>query len=165
MLQQPADGVVMAMPPVTACPLDMRVRQGLGGYTRAIGKDGPQSDASAARLHLTLHDPRPNKTTQRMVNATVTVRGLNGRDHVMALPNMGPDGSDLRPYRITRTMTIPLEDLGSRDINAELQLPGFTATTWVELKSITYDDGAIWTFNSPAECGVRPDPLMLVSPD
>ncbi len=140
------------------CPVDLQVRQRPGSHTLQVNKDGSLSDSFAARLHMTLLDLRPDKTAQQMVKATVTVSGLNGRDHILGLY-----GGDEERYRITRTLTVPLNG-SERELAAELRLPGFTAATWVELNSITYDDGEVQTFTAPTRCGARPDPLMLISP-
>jgi hypothetical protein len=140
------------------CPLAMQVRQGLGSHTLKVNRDGSQTDAFAARLHMTLLDLRPEKIALKMVQATVSVSGLNGRDHILGLY-----GGDDRPYQITRTLTVRL-DGNEREGNADLRLPGFTATTWVQLKSVTFEDGEVMTFTAPTPCGARPDPLMLISP-
>lgn len=152
-------GAVAYAPLATACPLAMQVKQGTGGALRAAKNDETRTEASATRLYMTLRDTRPDTTLQRMVKATVTVSGINGRDHVMGL-----DERSDRAYQISRTFTVRLDEGIESGATAELRLPGFAATTWVELKSVTYSDGQVLTFASPAGCRVAPDPLMLVSP-
>lgn len=150
----------IVLPPSTVetCPLDLQVRQGVGGYSRAIGSDSPRMDGFASRLDMTLRDSRPNHRPMDIVAARVTVEGLNGRDHVMGLRE-----DDERKFRITRTLTVRLDAGNSSEFSAQLRLAGFTATTWVQLLSVTFENGEVLTFAGSHACGVRPDPLMLVS--
>jgi hypothetical protein len=143
-------GVYMDM--VQACPLDMHVRQRAGGSLMSTDAQGRPVKTFAARLKLELTDQRPDKTGQRMVSATVTVRGWN--PNARALPIDGGRGDSL-----ARTMTVPLTGGGIPDASADLELPGFTAARMVRLDSITYDDGQVWRFRS---CQAAPDLYMPV---
>src|SRR6266567_495445 len=60
-----------------ACPIDMHVRQRAGGTLMSTDAQGRRVETFAARLKLELKDMRPDRSGQRMVNATVTVRGWN----------------------------------------------------------------------------------------
>src|SRR5579871_1978745 len=118
------------------CPLGMHVRQAPGGQMVATDKDGAQVEMFAARLNLSLHNGRADNGGQRMVKATVTVRGWNGKARVLPADSyLAPNGD------LVRTFTVPLAGGGLPDASAELRLPGFTAARIVELESITFDDG------------------------
>ncbi len=139
------------------CPLSMHVRQAAGGQMIATDKSGAQVKMFAAHLRLQLSDSRPNRTSQRMVNATVTVRGWNGKAKVLpADSSFAPNGD------LVKTFTVQLTGGGLPDALAELHLPGFTAARMVELESITFDDGQVWSFKGSSACRAAPDPFMPV---
>jgi len=139
------------------CPLSMHVRQGAGGQMVATNKNRDQVDMFAAHLKLQLHDSRPNRTTRRMVNATVTVRGWNGKAKMLPADSfLAPNGD------LVKTFTVQLLGGGLPDASADLSLPGFTAARIVELESVTYDDGQVWSFKGVSACHAAPDPFMPV---
>ena len=63
--------------------------------------------------------------------------------------------------RKTITVTFAPEDAGS--VAADLVLPGFTSVSAVELQSITYQNGAVWSIAKGETCRVTPDRMMLVA--
>jgi len=140
-----------------ACPVDMHVRQGVGGQMVATDRNGAQVEMFAAHLKLQLHDSRPNRTSQRMVNAKVTVRGWNGKARVLPAESFFAQNGDL-----VKSFTVTLSGGGLPDASADLHLPGFTAARTVELESITFDDGQVWTFSGSSACQATPDPFMPV---
>jgi|SRR5215472_4658782 len=140
-----------------ACPLDMNVRQAPGGQMIATDQNGVERKMFAAHLNLFLHDGRADRTSQRMVNATVTVQGWNGKARVLPADSViGPKGE------LVKTFAVPLTGGGLPDAFAELSLPGFTAARRVELESITFDDGQVWRFTGASACRAAPDPFMPV---
>jgi hypothetical protein len=142
---------------VSTCPLYMHVGQRAGGTLMSTDAEGRRVETFVARLKLELKDQRSDKSGQRMVSATVTVRGWNPK--AGALPVSSGNGH----YRnLVRTMTVSLTGGGLPDASAELKLPGFTAARMVELESITYEDGQVWTFSGGASCRVAPDLYMPV---
>lgn len=154
----PAGPVTRAVA-ASACPLDMRVRQGVGGKTMAVDENGAQVEIFAARLKLLLNDARPNRTNERMVKARVTVRGWNGKEQI--LPAGSARESAWDQARIT--LTVSLTGGGLPEASADLMLPGFTAARIVELESVTFDDGDVWSFAGSSSCRVAPDLYMPVS--
>ena len=140
-----------------ACPVGIRVRQAPGGQMVATDKNGAQMEMFAARLHLFLHDGHPDRSGQLMVKATVTVRGWNGKARLLPADSFVAANGDL-----VKTFTVPLSGGGLPEASAELMLPGFTAARVVELESITFDDGQVWSFSGNSGCRVAPDPFMPV---
>jgi hypothetical protein len=138
------------------CPLTMHVRQGAGGKMTAVGKDGLRVKMFAARLKLLLEDPRTDKPSQRMAQATVTVHGMNGAGNV--IPVEGRSGR----ADITKTLTVRLGLDEDRAVAGDLWLPGFTVATMVDLESVTYEDGTVWKFAAAEGCHTSPDFLMPV---
>jgi hypothetical protein len=139
------------------CPIDMRVRQRAGGMLLSTDAQGRRAETFAARLKLELKDARVDRSGQRMVSATVTVRGWNPKARAVPLDGSGePNGNR------AKTITVPLTGGGLPDASADLWLPGFTAARIVELDSIAYDDGQVWNFSGPASCRVAPDLYMPV---
>ncbi|HEY1895976.1 MAG TPA: hypothetical protein VGG62_06880 [Terracidiphilus sp.] len=142
----------------STCPLDMHVRQGIGSKMMAVDKHGAQQEMFAARLKLLLKDLRPDKSAQRMVQATVTVHGLNGAEQIVPT-NAHSD----RSGEAVKTLTVRLTPEGEPEVSGDLRLPGFTATLMVDLDSVTYDDGAVVKFSGASACHAPPDMVMLVS--
>ncbi len=140
-----------------ACPLDMHVRQGAGGRMIATDKNGDRVEVFEARLKLLLSDHRPNRSTQRMVKARITVRGWNGKAKVLPTDSFLAANGDL-----VKMFTVPLAGGGLPDASADLYLPGFTAARVIELESITFDDGQVWSFTGSSACHAAPDPFMPV---
>ena len=144
--------------PLTTCPLDMHVRQGIGSRMMAVDKRGAQVEMFAARLKLLLRDFRPDRPAGQMVEATVTVHGVNGAEQIVPA-NARPD----RSSEAVKTLTVRLAPNGEPEVSGDLRLPGFTATLMVDLDSVTYDNGAVVRFAGSSVCHAPPDMLMLVS--
>jgi hypothetical protein len=143
--------------PLPTCPIDMHVRQGIGSKMMAVDKHGAQVEMFAARLKLLLRDFRPDRPAQQMVNATVTVHGLNGAEQIIP--------ADARPNRSSeavKTLTVRLTPDGDPEVSGDLRLPGFTATLMVDLDSVTYSDGTVMKFAGSSACHAPPDMVMLV---
>jgi hypothetical protein len=147
-------GTVCKSAMVPACPLDMHVRQRAGGTLVSTDDRGRRVETFAARLKLELKDLRPDRPSQHMVTAKVTVRGWTPKERILPLDS----GID-RNGNLVKTMTVPLTGGGLPDASADLWLPGFTAARMVRLESITLDDGAVWNFRS---CEAAPDLYMPV---
>jgi hypothetical protein len=133
----------------------MHVGQRPGGTLVATDSQGRRTETFAARLKLDLKDERPDRNSQRMVSATVTVRGWNPQTRVLPL-----DGGGGGKGNVVRTMTVALTGGGLPDASADLELPGITAARMVRLESVTFDDGEVWSFRS---CQAVPDLYMPVS--
>ena len=137
-----------------ACPLDMHVRQRAGGTLVSTDDRGRRVETFAARLKLELKDLRPDRSSQHMVSAKVTVRGWTPMERIVPL-----DSGHGRNGNLVKTMTVPLTGGGLPDASADLMLPGFTAARMVRLESVTLDDGSVWSFRS---CQAAPDLYMPV---
>jgi hypothetical protein len=143
--------------PLSTCPIDMHVRQGIGSKMMAIDKHGPQVQMFAARLKLLLKDLRPDRPARYMVEATVTVHGLNGTEQIVPA-----DAHRNRSAQAVKTLTVRLTPNGDPEVSGDLRLPGFTAALMVDLDSVTYDDGDLIQFSGSSACHAPPDMLMLV---
>jgi hypothetical protein len=66
---------------------------------------------------------------------------------------------------ISKTLNVTFAPEDEKSVSAELVLPGFSSVTFVQLKSVTYQDGSAWKVDGQAEqaCRVAPDPLMLIA--
>ncbi|HET6207637.1 MAG TPA: hypothetical protein VFD98_12565 [Terracidiphilus sp.] len=150
------DGTRASAP--SACPLDMRVRQGVGAKTMAVDRNGRQMEMFAARLILLLKDARREQPVEaRMVGATVTVHGTTARGQVLpADTRQGASGE------VVKTLEVRLTAYGEPEVSGDLLLPGFTSARMVDLESVTYDDGSTWRLSGTDTCHVAPDLLMPV---
>ncbi len=63
-----------------ACPLNMHVRQRAGGTLLSTDVQGRRVETFAARLRLELTNPLPDRSSQRMESATVTVQGWSAKE-------------------------------------------------------------------------------------
>jgi hypothetical protein len=143
----------------SACPLDMSVRQGIGGNMMAVDKNGKQVEMFAARLILLLSDVRrEHQTEARMVEATVTVHGTTAKGQVLPA-DTGQDASG----DIVKTLTVRLAADGEPEVSGDIRLPGFTSTRMVDLQSVAYDDGSTWKLSGTETCHVPPDMVMPVA--
>jgi hypothetical protein len=140
---------------VTACPLAMHVRQRAGGELLETDAQGKRVPKFVPRLTLELEDTRPDRSSQRMLSATLTVHGWNPRGRTVPLDSDGAGKDDL-----VRRMTVPLTGGGLPEASADLYLPGFTVARMVRLESITFDDGDVWSFHS---CQAAPDLYLPVA--
>ena len=140
------------------CPLDMHVRQGAGGRMIATDKNGGRVERFEARLKLLLSDHRPSRSGQRMVRARVTVIGWNGKEQILPVGATRDQSSGMARMDVT----VALSGGGFPDASADLNLPGFTGARLVELQSVTYDDGQVWSFTGSSACHAAPDPFMPV---
>jgi hypothetical protein len=140
----------------SACPLVMHVRQGIGSKMMAVDEHGAQVEMFAARLKLLLKDLRPDRPAQHMVNATVTVHGLSGKEQILPADAHRGASAD-----VAKTLTVRLTSDAEPEVTGDLRLPGITATLMVDLDSVTYDDGAVVKFSG--SCHAPPDMVMLVS--
>jgi hypothetical protein len=147
--------LVLNFPAVSSCPIDAGVRQGVGSQLLAVDKDGSPVKRSAARLHLFLNKTRRPERVMQIVNATVTVHGLNGRDRILPLRS---DSAE-----ISRTLTVRITPEDDMTLSGDILLPGFTSTRMVDLESVTLADGEVWTLDGNGTCHMAPDPIMRVS--
>jgi hypothetical protein len=141
-----------------ACPIDMRVHQGIGGGTIAVDKDGVKRHVFAQRLRLFLNELGRADSDRRIVSATVTVHGSNGKAQMLPLDG----GSGVNSGSMERTLSVDLQNWGEPGVSGDIRLPGFTSASMVNLQSVTYDDGSTWKVSGRETCRVAPDPLMLV---
>ena len=150
------DPVIVRTPMLPACPIDMHVRQGIGGGMVAVDENGVKRPVFAPRYRLLLNDLR--KPGQKIVSAMVTVRGWNGK--ARALP--ADSDSDGKSGSIQRTLSVDLVGWGEPGVEGDFRLPGFTSANRVDLQAVTYEDGSTWKLAPTDTCRVAPDPLMLV---
>ena len=140
------------------CPLEMRVRQGIGGNMMAVDRNGKQVEMFAARLVLLLSDVRKEHPTEaRMAAATVTVHGTNAKGQILPADTRQDTSGE-----ITKTLTVRLTAYGEPEVSGDIRLPGFTSTRMVDLESVSYSDGSTWKLSGADTCHVPPDMVMLV---
>ena len=144
------------------CPINMRVRQGIGGGMLAVDKNGAKRQVFAPRLRLFLNDERPGNSGQRIVSATVTAHGSGGKAKILPLGSSAGEGRDSGSGDVERTFTVNLGSWGEPGVSGDFRLPGFVSTSRVDLESVTYEDGSTWRLTGQQTCRVAPDPLMLV---
>ena len=147
---------------IPGCPIDVHVRQGIGGGMIAVDDNGIQRKVFAQRLRLFLKDLQSGKSGQRIVSAVVTVHGLNGKARWVPLADgPGEDGS-LNSGNMARNLAVSMGNWGDPGVSGDFRLPGFTSASRVDLQSVTYDDGSTWRVSAGQTCHVVPDSLMLV---
>lgn len=147
---------------VPACPIDMRVRQGIGGGLLAVDKSGAKRQVFAPRLRLFLNDQRPGTSGQRIVSATVTAHGSGGKAKILPLGSSSGENRDSDSADVERTFTVDLANWGEPGVSGDFRLPGFVSASRVDLESVTYEDGNTWRLTGQETCRVAPDMLMLV---
>jgi hypothetical protein len=147
---------------IPGCPIDMHVRQGIGGGMIAVDDNGVKRRDFAQRLRLFLKDLQSGKSGQRIVSAIVTVHGLNGKARWVPLADGPGENGSLTSGNMARTLAVSMGDWGDPGVSGDFRLPGFTSIRSVDLQSVTYDDGSTWRVSAGQTCRVVPDSLMLV---
>ncbi len=136
-----------------SCPISMDAHQGLWDHTIRV-ENGRPHDGIGQRIALTLVDIHSAK----IVNATVKVLGLSGKNRMLSADlssNASPDAS--RVIQLTSFSEV------KNGVATQLDAPGFTSVTSIQLLAVTYADGSTWTSPQSKVCRVAPDPLMLVA--
>ena len=140
---------------VPACPIGMRASQGVWDHTMKVRNFDREITKApfGQRILLTLIDARP----ANIVSATVLVRGLNGKNHMVktADARSGPNAA--------RTLHVTFTKGQDNDVSADLYVPGFTSVSSVQLQQVTYADGSTWRTSGTKFCRVTPDPMMLIA--
>jgi len=142
---------------VQGCPVDMRVRQRMGGATVEVDSNGVKRNVFAQRLRLILNSLRHDDAGRNAVSAMVTVFGTGPKARMQSLPPESAQNSMVRPFKVD------LAHWGDPGVSGEFLLPGYTSASRVDLESITYDDGTTWKVKKNEGCRVAPDPLMLIN--
>lgn len=148
--------------PVQGCPVDMRVRQRMGGGMTAVDENGVRRRVFAQRLRLFLNDLRPDFAGQQIVSARVTVHGSNGKERIQRVGSGSIDDRDMSSGQMARTLNVDLANWGEPGVSGDFRLPEFTSASRVDLVSVTYEDGSTWKLSGNETCRVAPDPLMLI---
>jgi hypothetical protein len=134
----------------------MDARQGIWDHTIRV-RDGQSSkprNEFGQRITLTLVDIH----AARIVDATVKVLGLSGRNRMLNTDtggNASPDAS--------RVLHLTSFSAAKNGVTAEIYAPGFTSVTSIQLLAITYANGSTWTSPQTKVCHVTPDPMMLIA--
>lgn len=142
--------------PAGSCPVDMRVRQRMGGTTMAVGANGVKQRVFAQKLRLFLNTLRPDPGETKAVSAVVTVHGTGAKARAQALGS-APANS------MAKTFAVELAATGEPGASGDFLLPGFTSASQVDLVSVTYEDGSTWRLSNNESCRVAVDPLMLIT--
>jgi hypothetical protein len=138
------------------CPVSMDARQGIWDHTIRVenGQSERPSEGFGQRITLTLVDIHSAK----IVGATVKVLGLSGKNRMLSADlssNASPDAS--------RVIQLSSFSEVKNGVTTQLDAPGFTAVTSIQLLAVTYADGSKWTTPQSKACHVTPDLLMLVA--
>jgi hypothetical protein len=138
------------------CPIGMVASQGVWDHTIKVrqGQHEQTSQPFGQRIFLTLGDSHPSP----IVAATVKVRGLTGKNHmVQTAGDANADGDAAKIMKITFATT------SKGGVISDLYIPGFTSVISIELLEVSYDDGKISRIGGSSVCRVKPDPLMLIA--
>jgi hypothetical protein len=155
-LQNGTTVVVPPAPDPASCPVRMEARQGIWDRTIRI-REGDKERVPqpfGQRIALNLRDSHPG----RIVEASVRVRGLNGKNRMLPTPT----GADQK-WDEVKTLRVKFAGEEDGSFSADLWISGFTSVSSVELLQVSYADGSGWRVSRSNLCRVKPDPLMLIS--
>jgi len=146
-----------------SCPVSLAARQAGTAYNRQVSgghfaKDGKETGQSV-HLSVTPRDAR------QVVSAMVTVHGYANKKRMvqtLGTEAQGTQNGGDAESTLYAKFAAPSASTDAGGASAELALPGFSAVTFVELKSIVYADGSEWKLAAGSACRARIDPLMLV---
>lgn len=167
-------------PATAGCPVSMRAQHGSGGGLVMTSRQPSGPDAQSGpdgrslgdghsgieqRIHLILGKVNgldKGKDSARVVAATVTVRGVNGK--WLTMPASSSQlGSSSVESSLVKKVDVKFGITAGQEEFADLVLPGFSSVQSITLNSLTYADGSIWNSFDGKACRVSPDPFMLVS--
>ncbi len=140
------------------CPvgmLGMRATQGVWDHTLKV-RQGQQEQIIqpfGQRIFLSLVDQHPAP----IVSATVKVRGLTGKNHMLQTDSGANVSGDA--VKIMKITFVQKPD----GVSSDLYAPGFTAVSSIELLEVSYDDGQVWKISGSSVCSVTPDRMMLIA--
>lgn len=164
-IQQPAQAAPKAnsaslyqLPQAHSCSVaDMRSTQGSSPQILRT-QNGKSTPMMRPTLTLKPVDRRA------IVAATVMAYGYGmtpGSSDLVA--QAVPSGPKTARREISKTIEIQFKPVEGGAFTAELPLPGFSAVTMIDLKSVTYGDGTAWKSTKQNDCRVAPDPLLLIA--
>jgi hypothetical protein len=143
-----------------SCPVSLSASQLGSPMNREVGNE-PSAGKSREATQLVRLTVQP-RDARRIVSATVTVHGYANKGRVVeTLTAEAEDaygGGDA-----VKTLEVSFPSRTGSQTWAELAVPGFSAVSSVQVKSITYADGSSWKFAEGVACSTRIDPMMLVS--
>ena len=136
-----------------SCPVSMRAQQKTGATGLTRTRDG-NAAVLGQRIHLDV-DRGPNA----VVAIQVTVHGTTARPRIYAAQSQQVRSDAVKTF----TLAADGASANGAAISSDLLLRGFTSVQSVNLDSVSYADGSLWTPTAGKSCSVEPDPLMLVS--
>jgi len=155
--QVPTNGAIFVVPGLGgACPVAMHASQGVWDHTIRIrdGENGRTAQPFGQRISLNLRDTQ----SDRIVSATVRVRGWNGKHRVLSTPT-----DTNQRWNAEKTLKVRFVEEKDGSVSGDLWVGGFTAVDSLQLLNLTYADGRVWRASGSAFCRVQPDPLMLIT--
>jgi hypothetical protein len=158
----PQSVTVLTSPPQTSgCPVSLRAEHKADGTMVQAGDQTrgthPKGHAGIGQwLHLTLANPKGKKVTA----ALITVFGFSDKAR---MTQTSGNGADARRTITVPFSTVPLSGAAPATAEADVWVPYMTAVQSIEIHSVTFDDGAVWSFAGKAGCHIMPDPLMLIA--
>jgi hypothetical protein len=142
--------------PGAGCPIGMAADQGVWDHTIRVhqGQRDKLAQPFGQRIILTLSDAH----SATIVAATVNVRGLTARNHMVQTAGDGKSNGEA-----SRTLSVTFAANGKGRVTGDLYIPGFTAVNSIELLQVSYNDGRVWRIGAGNVCRVKPDPMMLIA--
>jgi hypothetical protein len=140
-----------AFPLLNLCPISIQASHLSDGNVVKTGTDHPKGVGQ--RLHLNLHSP----DQRTIASATLNLHGWTARGRKAQV------GSSDDAALGMRTLTVPFTPSADRTVSADVWAPGLTAVVSVELLSVNYTDGSMWTPVQGHACRVAPDHMMLIT--
>jgi len=151
-IQKPLVYALETSPDSGACPIHMHALQ-TGGGNLLNARDARPGEFSQ-RIHLILGN---SAGAARIVAIEVSVYGTSGKNR--AVPTLVARGP---AWDARKTFDLQVNIGENEEASTNLILRGFTSVQSINLESVTYADGSIWSPSSSRSCHIAPDPLMLV---
>lgn len=137
--------------PSATCPIKLRAQHGADGTMRQVDKNRPEGIAQ--RLVLIV----PSPDSRKIVEARLRVHGVSPKGRV----------SHVDSARITtdavKNLTVRFTQSDKDEATGDAWVPGMSAVLEVELRAVTFGDGATLRFGPTDGCRFTPEHLMLVA--
>jgi hypothetical protein len=163
---KPASAIVLtAAPQASACPVALRAQHLADGSMVRTSHD-THPKGVGQWLHLTVANPEASQTAgsaKQVTGALITVHGFADVPRMTEAAAAAETRADTQ-----RTILVPFPAASSSSAagqaaGADVWVPGMTAVTLIELKSLSYADGSQWSLAGGGSCRITPDPLMLIA--
>jgi hypothetical protein len=157
----PSVVVPTGQPQMSGCPVSLRAQHLADGSMVRARDAHPKGVGQWLHLAVAYPEAGPSAAAAKEVTgALITVHGFADVPRMTEAAPAAEARADAK-----RTILVPFSTAtyAGPAAGADVWVPGMTAVTSIDLKSVTYADGSQWSLTGGGSCRITPDPLMLIA--